>query len=70
MSHITHTHVINDARRLKKQTQDLRALIGETQNQPTEKHAAAISKRKAIYPRLRVNMQRQVNENGVQGGWR
>lgn len=42
---------------LKKQTgsiQDLRALIGETQNQPTEKHATAISNRKTIYLSVRV----------------
>lgn len=51
---------------LEKQTgsmQDLRALIGETQNQPTEKHTAAISNRKTIYPSVKVNIWRQVSEN-------
>lgn len=44
---------------LKKQTasvKDLKALIEETQNQPTEKHAAAISSRKTIYPSVKVNI--------------
>lgn len=44
---------------LKKQAgsmQDLRALIGETLNQPTEKHTAAISNRKTIYPSVNVNI--------------
>lgn len=56
---------------LKKQTgsiQDLRALIGETQNQPTEKHATEISNRKTIYLSVRVNIWRQVSENREEGG--
>lgn len=56
---------------LKKQTgslQDLRALIGETQNQPTEKHATAISNRKTIYFSVRVNIYRQVSENRGERG--
>lgn len=49
-------------------TRGLQALIGETQNQPTEKHTAAISNWKTIYPRVKVNTQGQAGENKGQGG--
>lgn len=48
-------------------TRGLQALIGETQNQPAEKHAAAISNRKTIYPRVKVNIQGQAGENEGHG---